>query len=282
MGHRLQKIIIFTILAIHWMACERSVEFNPINFGRASLEVVWIQGTLPHSSYKDSAKVRLYDNEEEFRQAGGRYVAERSLSDRYPQGGGTITPVDRAQFQNLAPGAYWVKVFNASRHERLIEHNLDAGFRTSHALNEHTHNSVSVKTSSVYLREYRIHAITFHTIPMADRFRLPDRSFQLDIDKWYFSSSSNPNVKYYTGAFKEADLPFTIEGLAIHINEFGGWYGSPEYYINLLEGGFGQYEINVFNLLNRNTDLSGELHYWDEQNRKIFTLHGTFTLQNQQ
>lgn len=283
MGHRLSKIIAFGVAACAWLACERSVELNAVNFGRASLEVVWNREAHSHFSYKDSAKVRLYDNEADFLQAGGHFVAERSLSDRSPQGGGTITPVDRGLFENLAPSTYWVKVFNAYDYERMIEHNLDAGFKTALELQEHTHNSVYVETKTVYLQTYHIHSITFHTLPMAEEFLSPNQNFQLDIDKWYeYTSSQYPDIKFYSGSSRIGDLPMTINGLDIPIFEFTrSW---PRFYINVgrpnAEGIYGQYEIRLFDLLNQNTSLTGDLHYWDEQGRKIFTLHGTFTFQD--
>lgn len=276
----------WAIASCSWLGCERTVELNPINFGRASLEVIWASPKGIFSDNKDNAIVRIYDNEEDFLVPGGRYIAEKSISDIYPPHGGLITPVDRVTFDNLAPVTHWVKLFNAYSSGNLIEHNLDAGFKTAMDLQEHTHNAVIVNTTTAHLQAYQIHSITLHTVPMAEGFLSPNQHFRVDIHRMFrYSSPEWPNTLLYSGVTSVGDLPVTLRGLDIQIDGFSPRRDDPALYINIgqadAEGSYGQYEFQVFGLLKHNTSLSGDLHYWDQQNRKIFTLHGTFIFQDQ-
>ncbi len=256
-------------------ACQRTVELEPINFGRASLGIIW--GRDPqHLSPKDSAKVRIYDNEADFYASGGRFVAERSLADRHP--------VDSRVISNLEPKTYWIKVFNASTYQRSIEHNLNSGFKTPIVLQEHTYNEVNVETETVIVNQFAIRSVTIHALPSAQAYLRPDRSVRILFFRW--SSGYPYQQELHFDERVLGSLPWTIDGLDIPVLDDNSWWYDPSIYFEIYTSNplsyYDRYDIKLFDLLNSNTSLNGQFHFWDNESRLIYSLNGEFTFQGGQ
>jgi hypothetical protein len=271
-----QYLYLLFLVILLW-GCKKNEVVIP-NETNTSLTINWKHPEYGNSSLKDNARVYLYDSEKEYKNPVGKAILSKSLADIYPPNGGTITPVDSASFDHLQPIQYWVKIFNAYNHERLIEYNQDSSFTFQDPLVENTSTTVTIPTKRIYVNSYTIQKIEIYDIPAGINAGIGQK-VSLKVYEAYPFGYAAEDVVLDSKILTVNNSIITYEPTNATINSFKSWWSDPAYYIILSNVGSTQeeyYEINIFELLNSNAHFGNEYTKLNDRNEIKYKLYVTW------
>lgn len=274
----MNKIIYILILFSLFLGCEKNEIIIPTE-EHSKLTINWEHPNHGNSSWKDNAMIYLYDSEEEYNNPIGQAIVSESVADIHPEHGGFITPVNSASFNNLEPIKYWVRIFNAYNHGKLIEYNTDAACTFQYSLIENTSTTVTIPTKRIYVNSYTIKKNEIYDIP-----------------SWlYITNGDQVSAKIYENfpsSYGEQDKILDSKTVTMYnssiiyepsnvvINRFNSWWYDPNYNLILTKSGFLEeyYEINIFELLNSNAHFGNEYIKLNNQNEIKYKLYVTWDI----
>ena len=267
--------LLFFIILL-W-GCEKNEVVIP-NETSTSLTINWKHADYGNSSLKGNARVYLYDSEKEYKNPVGKAVMSKSLADIYPPFGGTITPVNSASFKNLQPIKYWVKIFNAYNHDRLVEYNQDSSFTFQNPLVKNTVTAITIPTKRIYVNSYTIQKIEIYDIPAKINSGIGE-NVSLKILEAFPSGYAADDVVLDSKIMTVTNSFITYEPNNITIKSFKSWWYDPAYYI-ILENTDSSteeyYEINIFELLNSNSYFGNEYIKLNDKNEIKYKIYVTW------
>lgn len=277
----MNKIIYILILFSLFWGCEKNEVVIPTE-ENSKLTINWEHPYYGNSSWKDNAMIYLYDSEEEYSSPIGNFVLSESVADIYPEHGGTITPVNSASFNNLEPIKYWVRIFNAYNHEKLVEYNTDSACTFQYPLIENTYTTVTIPTKRIYVNSYTIEKIEIYDIPSWLDITNGDQVTSKIFENFPSSFGSEQDKVLDSKTVTMNNSSIIYEPTNVVINRFNSWWFDPDYYVILNKSGSlseEYYEINIFELLNSNAHFGNEYIKLNTQNEIKYKLYVTWDIE---
>jgi len=274
----MNKILYLLILFSIFGGCEKNEVVIPTE-EHSKLTINWEHGFYGNSSFKKNAMIYLYDSEEEYNNPIGQAIISESVADIYPEHGGTIIPVNSVSFNNLEPIKYWVKIFNAYNHEKLVEYNTDSACTFQYPLIENTYTTVTIPTKRIYVNSYTINKIEIYDIPGWLDIINGDQVSAKILQDFPSSYGELDNVlDSKTVTMNNSSIIY--EPTNVVISRFNSWWFDPDYYIILNKAGYFDeyYEINIFELLNSNAHFGNEYIKLNNQNEIKYKLYVTWDI----
>ena len=257
----MNKSIFLIFLFFLLMGCEDDETLT-----RAEKQSKLIVNWSNPSSYSiyNSTEIHLYDSEEEYKKLLGSPLYSKSRRNLSSTG---YTYLDLISFDNLPSQKYWIKIFNADRWNRLIEHNQNSSFTLEYPLTENATTVVTIETQQVYVRSCTIQKIEIY-----------------DSQDWIDSSIGSRVRISFLGP---SDVSLDAKLITVD-NSFISYEPS-----NITISGFlnythkvslrntnslttKQYEIDIFGLLNSNAYFGNEYIKLNDQNEIQYKLYVTW------
>jgi len=258
------------LIAIILIGCKKVEIVTPAE-EKTELIINWKHPYYGNSSWKENAMIYLYENEDDYENHNSNPVLSQSLSD-----------LNTTSFNNLKPVKYWVKIFNAYNHEKLVEHNQDSSYFFNYPLIENSITTVTIPTKRIYLNSYTIEKIEIYDIPSWLDINNGDQVTVKIFEKFPSSYGSEQNKVLDSKTTTMNNSMIIYEPTNIVIDRFNSWWYDPDYYIVLnKEGSLSEeyYEINIFELLNSNAHFGSKYIKRNNNNKIEYKLHVVWNIQ---
>lgn len=166
---------------------------------------------------------------------------------------------------------YYIKSFLAYNHDAFVDYNDFYEYK----MGPDSVSVINVITERHYMQAYLLNNIE---IRLPAEF-LNEPNLNVQFAKIYPSSYAGPpNHIFFDISVSSSDFPLK-KTVIEEITEFNSWWWHPGYYITITTPDITisrQYEIRIFDLLNKNKALSGDLTYYGPENEVMFKLSGTW------